>query len=289
MSSLTLTTHNETDKSTIDTFVKEKPVLGFNEGEGHWMVLTDTINDGYAVNDPFWYNTKTTDDTADNEDHVQDYDDSIKKAVLIEHGALKPVQALVEFILSSPAELLLIDEKGRRLGYDSDTGNYMSEIPSGAYDRASFIADPANPAPIPHLKKHLMVTHPQGSFFTLSVIGTGDGVYNLSSLVSDGKGNMAGDNATRTTAHGHVHEYYVFLDVSDGVLPPELATILAHIPASHQKKFIQAFRVIAGHTAKDHIVAKNAFVNALIRYVEKQYTGESWVGDVVAKLTALIT
>jgi YVTN family beta-propeller protein len=279
-----------TDRSKIiDSITQSKPVLGFNDSKKHWMLLRGTTADGYYVNDPFWYNTKTTDDTKDAALNVQDYNDVITKANLFEHSvALHDIHESVELVLESPAELLITDSKGRRLGFDPVTHTYVSEIPGGSYDREDFILDQENPSPNPHKAKRLMLIKPEGEVFDLKVIGTGSGEYNLATAITDGKGGLFGERASSTTSVGQIDAFTVTTSIDTNDLPPYLKEILVQIPVNHQKKFVQAFKVIVGQTEKDHVVSTTHIIEGLIKYTKEQFEGTSWADGVVQALTALI-
>ena len=291
MSRLSLDGHNETDTNTIGEFVDNaNPSLGFNKKEGHYVVLTHTIDEGgFSVKDPLWYNTKTTDDERDVAGKVQDYNDVVSKANLIGYNpALTPLPESVEIVLESPAELLVTDERGRRLGYDVETNTFVSEIPGGSYDREDFILNPENPSANPHKKKRVYIRKPEGEKFAVEVIGTGVGEYQLSFAVTDGKGGLFGEQIASTTSVGKVDGYTVTTLAGTDALPSYLQDILKLIPQSEQKKFIQKFFVIAGQIEKNHVVSTEQIVSGLIRFIEEKYSGKVWSGAVIQALEELI-
>jgi hypothetical protein len=290
MSRLSIDTASTSDTTKILDFIERKgPALGFNKPKGHWMVLTGTTDTGYSVNDPYWYNTKTTDDERTDTDTMQDYDDVVTKAALFSYRPeLKPIQELLEFSLNSPAHLRITDERGRSVGYDTVTGQHLSEIPNGTYDPEYAILNQSNPASDPHYAKHLMLVEPEGSAFELEVIGTGEGSYSLTTAVSDGAGDFFGKSVAGETSLGEVHRFTVLTNLSDDSLPGYLENILNLIPASEQKKFIQAFKVVFSQTEKGHVAVTETLVENLIRYVENQYGKTSWRDGVVEALENLL-
>ena len=280
---------NVTDRDTITNFIDTKnPVLAFNKKYGHWMVLTGVTDMGYSVNDPFWYNTKTTNDVRSPADHMNGYDDTIAKANLFEYSsALKPIDKMLEATLESPAELLVTDENGKRLGYDPTTDTSFSEILGGSYDREDFIMDQESNQS-PHNKKHLMLVRPEGDVFEVKVIGTGAGEYHFTTAVSDGDGGIFGNGITGFTTVGKVDDFTVVTNSNTDTLPVYLKNILARIPAAEQKKFIQAFRVVFAQTEKDHVAVTATLIENLIRYTEKQYGKTTWAGEVIVALKELL-
>ncbi len=287
---LSLDTQNATITETIRAFVnKSTPALGFSKVNGHWTVLTGTTDEGFTIRDPLWYNTTTTDDVHDAAGKIQSYTNIVDKANLFEYSAaLHNIHESVEIVLESPAELLITDSKGRRLGYYAETNTYVNEIPGGSYDREDFILNQENPSPNPHKAKRLMLIKPEGEVFDLKVIGTGSGEYNLTTAITDGKGGLFGERASSTTSLGHVDAFTVTTSMDTNDLPPYLKEILNQVPLSYQKKFIQAFKVIVGQTEKDHVVSTTHIVEGLIKYTKKQFGNTPWANGVVQALTALV-
>lgn len=291
MSKLSLDGHNEMNTNTIGTFIDNaNPSLGFNATKGHYVVLTHTIDEGgFSIKDPLWYNTKTTDDERDVVGKVQDYNDVVSKANLIGYNSsLTPLPESVEIVLESPAELLVTDEKGRRLGYDVETNTFVSEIPGGSYDREDFILNQENPSANPHMKKRIYIRKPEGEKFAVQVIGTGVGEYHLSFAVTDGKGGLFGEQIASTTSVGKVDGYTVTTLSDTDALPSYLQDILKLIPQSEQKKFIQKFFVIAGQIEKNHVVSTEQIVDGLIRFIEEKYSEEEWTQGVINALETLV-
>jgi hypothetical protein len=290
MSTLTLDGEGTavTDAESIQTFVmEENPAVAFSKDKGHWFLLNGVTETGYYVRDPFWYETETTNDVKDVESHVQGYDDVVTKANLFTHS--KTPQALpeaIETVLESPAELLLTDSKGRRLGYDA--GVVVDEIEGGSYDQEDFIRDPGDVSDAePHYAKRLMLVKPQGNTFELSVIGTGEGTYSLTTAVSDGKGKLTNTAYEDETSSGAVHTYTIVTDLESIELPSYLRDILALIPQSEQKKFVQAFEVVFKQTEKDHVAVTGTLIQNLIGYIELKHGNEAWAGAAIVALQAL--
>ncbi len=290
LTKLSLDTQNATKTETIRAFVnKSTPALGFSTAHGHWMVLTGTTDAGFTIRDPFWYNTTTTDDVHDAAGKIQGYANLIDKANLIGYStALHNIDKSVEIVLESPAELLITDSKGRRLGYDPVANIFVNEIPGGSYDHEDFISDPANPSADPHKTKRLMLVKPEGEVFDLKVIGTGSGEYNLTTAVTDGKGGLFGSRASSTTSLGHVDGFTLTTSMDTNDLPLYLKEILGQIPLNYQKKFVQAFKVIVGQSEKDHVVSTTHIIEGLIKYTKQQFGSTPWANGVVLALTALL-
>ena len=278
------------DMYQVRQFVKNTgPALAFSQYPYHWFVLESALDVGYQIKDPFWFNTKTTDDDKNGSPTIRDYNNEIRKAALFEYQETpQPVQEIIEISLNSPAQLLIEDERGNRLGYDASTGAYLQEIKNGFYDPEYAIIDQENPSSNPHYAKQLMLVEPEGEYFTLTVTGTGEGEYSLTSNISDGEGGIHGDTKVDETYVGKVDNYTVQTNPNTEALPLYLNDILQMIPMAEQKKFVQAFKVIFAQSQKDHVAVTETLIENLIRFVEHTYISEVWSTDVQSALRALI-
>lgn len=216
-SNLSFEHHNATDKSLIDDYVNDGQLaIAFKASKGHYFVLTDLLaNGGYGVNDPLWYETKTTDDTKDIAGHVQDYDNTVDSANLFTFTKnLRPLPSWVEIHLGSPAELLLTDSQNRRTGYDPETGEILTEIPGSSYVQAEgvFSKDELGEA---HLEKVLMVRGLEVADYSLDVIGTGNGEYALSIANSGGMGQYEIEHHFAEITNTEIDNYLIAVDLVD--------------------------------------------------------------------------
>lgn len=276
--------------SNVRTFIdRQGPALGFNKDRGHWVVLTGNLEDGgFSVRDPYWYKTKTTGDAKDTENSVQGYNNVMTKAALFAYQSeLKPIQDIINFNVNSPAQLLVTDEMGRRTGFDPETGTFVNEIPGASYDPEYAIKDQSNPSGNPHYTKQLLLVEPEGEYFTLQVIGTGEGSYTLDGAVSDGDGSIFGDRVAAATSEGKIDSYTVVTLSGTDALPEYLKDILSLIPQNEQKKFVQAFKVVFAQTEKEHTAVTKTLIENLIRYVEGKYRNAEWAEAVVSALEEL--
>lgn len=79
--------------------------------------------------------------------------------------------------LYSPAEVILTDPQGRRTGLDPRTGQSYQEIPNSFYGETSIGSPDGTVAP--HNVKELEVLGPLEGSYTVTVIGSGEGAYDL--------------------------------------------------------------------------------------------------------------
>lgn len=189
--------------------------VGYESRVGHFITLTEALGGGvFSVLDPLWYETKTTDDFKDIAGHVQDYGGDVDKARLFSWSKEpKPLARGIEIHLASPAELLLVDGQGRKTGYDPNTGEFLNEIPGSSYDRTEVVLSQEDVVGPVHYKKVLFVSRPQDDLYTLEVIGTGEGSYDLTVVTTGGRLASEVTNYIGETELSDVDTY--FIDVPD--------------------------------------------------------------------------
>lgn len=86
-------------------------------------------------------------------------------------------QSGITIYLHSPAELLLTDPQGRKLGIDPATGQYFKEIPKSFYELSALTDQETGLTDEP--SKELTFGEPLDGEYSLEVIGTGSGDYAL--------------------------------------------------------------------------------------------------------------
>lgn len=127
----------------------------------------------------------------------------------------------VEAADDPPAEILVTDPMGRRLGRDPVTGTAYSEIPDAAYSTEYFSADvdPAGGNTQP--EQTLQIPHPVAGVYQIQVIGTDTGSYDLS-MQAMYAGDLTGSSAVPSTPTwtGAVHTYSFTYAPSGGADAP---------------------------------------------------------------------
>lgn len=205
---------NTANSSLINQYLNRGiPVVGFKRSQGHYLLLTDILSGGeYAVRDPLWYLTQTTNDTKDIVNHVQDYDGGVDQAKLFGfHPQPKKLPAWIEIHLESPAELVLTDSQGRRAGFDPVSGEFYTEIPGSSYAQAEGVVSQDDFGEEVHLPKILMVQNPQGDEFELVVIGTDTGEYDLTIATNGGGDSYNVGYESENTTQGQIDTYQISL------------------------------------------------------------------------------
>ncbi len=176
-------------------------------------------------------------------------DDSALHSVL--HPGLDPKAPPVEGG-EAPAELLLRDPQGRRIGDDPVKGVTYNEIPEAYYEK-HFLADDETGHPGPQTIE-LDVPRPEAGEYQLQVIGTGTGTYDLEIRAYDPKLNPSIKYFENLAiAPGVVHSYGFFfaktvgaeLEVfggfdGGGQRPREVRKFLSYINPSKQQTTLPA-------------------------------------------------
>jgi len=288
-SQLSLHTHNETDADDIKRSLDStSPQVGYSAEKGHYLVLEDTLENGYSVNDPLWFNTETTDDVRDIPNHVQDYNDTIDKAQLFTYTRMpRPLPRSVEIVLESPAELVVTNADGERVGFDPRTSESYSEIDGGSYDREDILLSSDEVPQDAHVVKRALLLEPDSETFTVEVIGTDEGEYTLTAAVTDGKGALARTDRTGEIVEGESHEITIDIDMISSGLPDHFLDILSLIPDHEQNKYEKMFTVIHRQEEKGRGVFADILLKNLVRYTQIRYSHTTWGKDVVAALKVL--
>ena len=219
-----------------------EPVILRHNNIGHFFLATEKLARTYRIRDPLWYNTETLDQTVTVQDHAQPYDnykrdynnhyDGLRRFYALGTYDARPVHyASIGFTIASPAELLITDSQGNKLGKDPINNIEYTEIASGTYTTEG-IGDPSNPGQPYHRTKSIWIPNPASGDYRLTVIGTGQGDYTLFSVISDEEGNSnssaftGSTMANQTTGYGlnydseDISESEIVLSAID-IVPPE--------------------------------------------------------------------
>lgn len=184
--------YNEPSTSSwIDAYVDNaKPIVAYSNVYGHYFVIDGKSNGIYTIKDPYWYNTKTLNDSKNIANHTQDYNSYFTKANLFSYLEMpKRIAASVGIYLASPAELIVTDPKGRKLGRDPINNIIYDEIPDSSYTAEGAIISSEDSLDEIHEKKVIYIPNPIDGLYDIHVIGTGAGDYTLTSLLYDDGGD----------------------------------------------------------------------------------------------------
>lgn len=204
--------YNEPSTSSrIDNYLTSaKPIIAKSKKFAHYFIIDDKDNNVYKVKDPLWYNTETLDDVKDIVNHVQDYDNYFDTANLFSFlEEPEPIAASIYLYLASPAELLVTDPLGRRLGRDPLSGIDYDEITDAGYTEEGPILSsdtPIDPDEI-HEGRIIYIHSPINGNYDIKVIGTDSGAYTLDFLIYDDAGESFVASFEKITAPDVVSDY----------------------------------------------------------------------------------
>lgn len=200
------------EKSQIDTALAGGPVVakGRPAGYTHYFVADSVVGSGYEISDPFWFNTHFTNETRDYATDVQDYNNSIIAVKDIDFSSEpKLTNKSLEVHLGSPAEFVITDNEGNKYGIDPRTNTEYDDIETGAYWHETNFNPGLEGGDQVHEIKYGWVLDAEHSPYTIEVIGTDTGDYDLSVLVTEEGGESRQLEFASTTSSGEVHTYYI--------------------------------------------------------------------------------
>tara|TARA_B100000508_G_scaffold24443_2_gene17615 strand:- start:8172 stop:10175 length:2004 start_codon:yes stop_codon:yes gene_type:complete len=201
------------DDSLVET--GENAVLGYKDG--HFVWLPEKTTDGYVVRDPWWYETQTGDDidpAGEDGEYIRDYDNLFTDARVIEIS-----DDLIEFsgtgieahLTTETAEMLFKNAVGDKVGYEE--GSVLIDLDRATYGNTEVIALDGVTTGAPG-GKHLLV-HEAGEEFTIDVIGTGVGEFELEFFTMDEFGDVQTFNLSGLTFPGVVTTFTFNLETGE--------------------------------------------------------------------------
>lgn len=277
-SKLSFDYHNTTNRVLIDSYVDTaKPAIVFDDIHGHYFVVDGKLKTGpgandqtYTLKDPYWYNTRILNQVADIPNHIQGYGNHFQKANLFSYSDIpQQISAALYIYLASPAELLITDPLGRRLGKDPVSGVSYNEIPNGSYTYDEAVASSELPLALNSSHKTKVVYIKTGAVgdYQIKVTGTGSGAYTVGTVLYDNQGTSHAKTLTGTTQTNRVTDYTVHFT-------PDT-------PAAIDFKLTDVVPPVISHTS----VSAQYLVNSLPLTFEFSATDtESGVANISAKL-----
>jgi uncharacterized protein YcfL len=178
--------HNAVGKNDaiLDDYLRSgNPViLGVtNQWGGHFVLATGktTMNgqSTYSINDPIYGETTL----------LEKYSNNYSKIILYSNSPADP--RTLRISAHSPVELLVTDPLGRKLGFDPTSNTTWNEIPNATYTVDEISANGANLPPLQD--KYLEIIAPLDGNYTVDVIGTGQGAYEIDTFASDWTGKIS--------------------------------------------------------------------------------------------------
>ncbi len=199
---------NFKDNATLNSYLAAgNPVILRNKIYGHFLVADDKLNSTYAVRDPRWYETKYLKQNVGNPQFEKNYDNYFDGLRLfsLAPGGIESIY----LTLASPAEFLVTDPQGRKLGKDPRTGANYNEIPDGSYgeEMPPISSDtPLDQSRI-HKTKVIYIPMPIAGKYDIKVIGTDEGEYTAGILAYDSQGNSHSQTFEGNTKIGLATDY----------------------------------------------------------------------------------
>jgi parallel beta-helix repeat protein len=229
-------TDNTTNNYTLldEKLNNNQPVIAkAKSGRGginrqHFFVIDNKLATTYGVKDPAWYNTKTLNEITDNTNKVRGYENGFDGLRIYKKGE-GIAQSAITIALGSPAELLITDPQGRKLGKNANGIEY-NEIPNAWYFEDGFDDPLEENTSSQERNKLIQILEPADGQYQLQVIGTREGNYSLISNFYDGKGNVNHQEFRSETAPGYIAQYRLSFDASNSTsstieffdeIPPE--------------------------------------------------------------------
>ncbi|HAZ03916.1 MAG TPA: hypothetical protein DCY97_17355 [Marinilabiliales bacterium] len=182
---------NFQDTSTLNNYLDSfRPAVLYNSSLKHFLLADGRLAMTYTVKDPLFYNTKKLNEAAtDKNNFIRDYNnqfDGLRLYTPVLTGG--PIDG-ISFNLASPAEMLITDPSGRRLGKDPISNIIFNEIPNGSYDQEAVGDAFKEPPPQPPEVKNIFIPNPESGDYAFKVTGTATGTYTLNSLMYDDQNN----------------------------------------------------------------------------------------------------
>jgi len=125
-----------------EKLANDQPVIAkADSGRGgvnrqHFFVIDSKLASTYGVKDPYWYETSTLNEITDIDSYVRGYGNGFDGLRVYKKGD-GIAQSAIMVALGSPAELLITDPQGRKLGKDENGVEYK-EIPDAWYFEDGF-------------------------------------------------------------------------------------------------------------------------------------------------------
>src|SRR3989344_1417635 len=181
----------------------------------HFFVVDNKLTLTYGVKDPAWYNTKKLNETTDSTNKIRGYENGFDGLRIYKKGD-GIAQSGITIALGSPAELLLTDSQGRKLGKD-ENGIEYGEIPNASYFQDGFDSPFGENLSPQERNKLIQILEPIDGDYQLQVIGAGEGDYSLSSNFYDTQGNVNHQEFHSETALGYTAQYNLSFDSSNSI------------------------------------------------------------------------
>ena len=264
-----------TEGQSVMTFIDDALSTGMNAvlayKNGHFLWVPEKTSDGYAVRDPWYYETLSANDE-DTGKFIKDYNNSFTDArvlAITENPVPFSGTDFEAHLYTETAELLFTNAAGAQVGYVD--GSVLLDLERASYGGIEVISvdDGTTGAPT---GKHLLV-YEAGETFTLEVVGTEVGAFELEFFTIDEFGETKSFTASGVTLPGVTTTFTFDLETGEIVEESvELDDALALLDI-----------VLADATAQQ----KEFFANWMTRFFAKDE--ERTTSQVLQQISALDT
>ena len=173
----------------------------------HFLVADNKLATAYNVKDPYWYNTRTLNEITNQSGFVRGYQGGFDGLRLFYPSNGSISSAVASFALASPAEFLITDPNGDRVGIDPTTGIKYNEISGASYSREGIDNPDELVASTNHQNKIVHIPNPINGDYEIKVIGTGEGSYAITSSVYDSNSDSYSEVFEGNTIENIITEY----------------------------------------------------------------------------------
>ncbi len=197
------------DTFTLDNYLAMgNPTILYEASMGHFLVADGKLSTTYTIRDPNWFNTRYLTQVVTNS-FTRNYNNDFSGLRLFSPVIGQNIVPDGIYVsIASPAEILITNSDGGKLGKDPTTGISYNEIPKGVYYQEGISAATDNPS-APHESKIIWMPNPSTGQYNLKVIGTGEGNYTLNSLIYDLQGESHSQIFTGSTQTNLITEYKI--------------------------------------------------------------------------------
>jgi len=256
----------------IDTSLATDNTIVLGYKGGHYVWVPEQTTDGYLVRDPWWYDTITADDTKGTSTYVRDYNNTFTDARVLSVSDEPVAFSGTDFeahLYTETAELLFTNAIGEQVGYVD--GSVLLDLERASYGGIEVISVDGDTTGAP-TGKHLLV-YEAGETFTLEVVGTGVGEFELEFFTIDEFGETKSFTASGVTLPGVTTTFTFDLETGEIVEEPvELSDALAMLNI-----------ILVDATAQQ----KEFFANWMARFFAKDE--ERTTSQVLQQISALET
>ncbi|MCK4355205.1 right-handed parallel beta-helix repeat-containing protein [Candidatus Parcubacteria bacterium] len=262
------------DEVTLSTYLnKLNPVILIvkalynNKLTTHYIVADGELNNTYTIKDSSWYNTKHLNQAAGS--FTQNYHNSFSGLKLFSPEIVIR-KGFFSMHLCSPAELLVTDPQGRRLGKDPVNDISYNEIPDSSY-HTDDINNPFVEIPVPtEESKNIWIPDPIDGEYDIQVIGTDSGKYTMEISVCDQIGESKDIVQEGTITANDIQEFG--LNYSKETI--DETEFYWQTP-----RYLKEQSISLLEESKTNNKAINREIDSIIRHIDKSLDNALWIDD----------